>query len=259
MPFNHDSGKMYGVIRAKEAAYLKNNYKNKAEILHQAIRIKNLQDLVIEASERNDEQEQPVIDQFAANNEIQVLQEQDNNLFTQKKINLVSMQIRSTAATEYYLKNTTDRKRSCNIRTIMAWKAKMYDGIFEKDKLNVENFINTVLNISKYRQMLNVSAKTFVDGVLTVDAMSHVIRIASNALHAVVKKKNISKKALEQSSYGFTILFCYYKIKNEQNDSETTNHIISRSVSSQTVERFHGLSTRLMSYLQKAIFQIIDL
>ncbi|CAL6008131.1 Hypothetical_protein [Hexamita inflata] len=35
-----------------------------------------------------------------------------------------------------------------------------------------------------------------------------LFRIASNALHAVVKKKNISKKALEQSSYGFTILFC---------------------------------------------------
>ncbi|CAL6107425.1 Conserved_hypothetical protein [Hexamita inflata] len=119
------------------------------------------------------------------------------------------MQIRSTAATEFYLKNTKDPKRTCNIRTIMNWKARMYDNIFKQEKLNVETFITTVLNISKYRQILNVSTKIFIDGVLTVvDAMSHVIRVSSNALHAVVKKKIISQKALKQSSYGFTILFC---------------------------------------------------
>ncbi|CAL5981939.1 Hypothetical_protein [Hexamita inflata] len=184
MPFTSESAKLYGMMRAKEVQQVKQKHQSFADHMHQAIRIQKLEDQVKETCERNDEQEPQVAvedDQFAANNEIQVLQEQQQNLFTQKKVNLVSMQIRSTAATEFYLQKTTDRQRTCCIRTIRRWKAQMYDNIFEQDKLNVENFINTILNISKYRQMLNVSSETFVDGVLTVDAMSHVIRIPSNA------------------------------------------------------------------------------
>ncbi|CAL5973435.1 Hypothetical_protein [Hexamita inflata] len=156
MPFTSQTGHNCGLLRAKNARDLKNSYNQKVTHMNQAERIKVLEELVLEASNRNDEdpQQEPLQeDQFVANDEVQILEEQNKNVFTQKKMNYVSMQIRSTAATEYYLQNTTDPQRKCCIRTIMNWKAKMYDNIFQTNKLNVEKFVDTVLNISKYSQM----------------------------------------------------------------------------------------------------------
>ncbi|CAL5978180.1 Hypothetical_protein [Hexamita inflata] len=86
MPFTNETGKLYAQLRAKDAANQQKNYQNLAQNMHQAVRIQKLQEQVKEASERNDEEEPPVIDQFAANTEIQVLQEQDKNVFTQKRL-----------------------------------------------------------------------------------------------------------------------------------------------------------------------------
>ncbi|CAL6093881.1 Hypothetical_protein [Hexamita inflata] len=110
-------------------------------------------------------EELPVIDEFTSHEEIVFMEKQPQKLFTLEKIHMVNMLIRSKQTRIYYLHFQKGTKRYHNIRTIQTWKANMYEALFMDNKLNVEKFQHSVLNLKIYRQILQPCRK-YIDGIV---------------------------------------------------------------------------------------------
>ncbi|CAL6019159.1 Hypothetical_protein [Hexamita inflata] len=159
----------------------------------------------------------PIIDEFTSQEEIVFMEQQPPKLFTFEKIHMVNMLIKSKQTLIYYLHYQRGTKKYHHIRTIQTWKAKMYQALFMDQKMSVEYFQHSVLNLRIYRQMLQVPCRKYIDGIVGFDAMSSIVRILSNALSPCVKDGIISQKALQLNKQWTILQFLVSTFMPQQN------------------------------------------